>query len=225
MLKMFHGWKMKAICPLPLKVWASITKLKLLWQFPLNPLTICLLLAQSMMASAGTWSPLPSFSLISATKPANNMSHGCFSKEIYQPSRWWHLFSDCRSVLFGTNRRYTFSLAHKKLDMHFPVSTMAADCLIQRPEQWWFRLCLTMKLKWMRITQCYITFLTILSRRMWQSCVQFLNLLSFWNMPSENPNSVQTKGGSLTVPIALCSFTLANGLPIAYGQTRKHPFI
>lgn len=46
---LFYGWKMKAICLPPLKVWVSIIKLKLLWHFPLCYLTICLLLVQSMI--------------------------------------------------------------------------------------------------------------------------------------------------------------------------------
>lgn len=137
MLKMFLGWKMKAICPPPLKVWVSVIKLKRLWQFLLYPLTICLLLAQSMMASAGTWSPLPTLSLISATKPVTTVSHGCFSKEIYQPSRWWYFWS---VVVLRTNRRWIFISTHKKLDMLFPAVVVAAECLIQKPQQWRFTL-------------------------------------------------------------------------------------
>lgn len=40
-----------------------------------------------------------------------------------------------------------------------------------------------------------------------------------------NPKSIQMKDGSLTVEIVLCSFTLANGLSAACGQTRKQPFV
>lgn len=85
-------------------------------------------------------------------------------------------------------------MTHKKLDMHFPAATMAADCLIQRPQKQWFafRPCLCHGIK-ENGTQSSITFWSILSRRMWHPCIQFLNLCFFssktlkqsWNIPSE----------------------------------------
>lgn len=152
-------------------------KIETILTVPIVSFNICLLLAQSMMASVGTWSPLPTLSLISATKPVTTVSHGCFSKEIYQPSRWWYFWS---VVVLRTNRRWIFILTHKKLDMLFPVVAVAAECLIQRPQQQWFTLSPYLyhgiKGSGNGIICHSATFWTTLSRWMRQSCMHFLNV-------------------------------------------------
>lgn len=70
------GWKMKAICLPPLRVWISIIKLKLLWHFLLCYLAICLLPVQSKIT-------LPRSSLFS-----KKTCQYCVSWLIYEDDLW-----------------------------------------------------------------------------------------------------------------------------------------
>lgn len=75
---------------------------------------------------------------------------------------------------------------------------------------------------------------------MWQSRTHFLNACLSSPKKSKiilkhpkskakdkrpNPTATCMRDSSLAVQTALCSFTLANGLPIAFGQTRTQPFV